>query len=252
MRRSLSILFLLLVFPALVFGAGAIIGVDNPAKVCGTASAKVCGAAVTPAVSSCSYVHCNGFETQADDDDWTTGAGAAAPDYDSTSFSPEGLESMQLTGTNPGPYEGAYIAVTERAETWITFYIRFNDNNSATKSVVLLYNTNTLLATLSVEHDQKWKVQAEGGTLTAGQTFAANTGSPYFKLRFKQGTGANAEIEFWASTTGAPGSWGSNQSSTDGTSTTQVNKVLIQNVFETKVFWIDIFKENSADITDAR
>jgi len=245
MKRLLLGLCLLLISPTLALGAGKILGVSDPTKVCGTASAKVAGVAVTPAASSCSYVHCNGFEAQADDDDWTTVAGS--PDYDSTSFSPEGLESMQL-----GPSESASIAVTARAETWITLYIRFNDNNSATESVVLLYNTATLLATLLVEHDQNWKVQAEGGTLSAGQTFAANSGTPYFKLRFKQGTGANAELEFWASTTGTPGSWASNQSSTDGTSTAQVNKVLIQNVFGTKVIYIDIFQENSADITDAR
>ena len=245
MKRLLLGLCLLLILPGFAFGAGKVLGVSDPAKVCGTASAKVGGVAVTPTGSSCSSVQCNGFETEADDLDWTTVLGS--PDYDNTSFAPEGSESMQL-----GPSESAYIAVTARAETWITFYMRFNDNNSATESVVLLYNTNTLLATLSVEHDQNWKVQAEGGDLSAGQTFAANSGSPYFKLRFKQGTGANAELEFWASTTGAPGSWGSNQSSTNGSSTAQVNKVLIQNVFGTKVIWIDIFQENSADITDAR
>jgi len=193
--------------------------------------------------SSCSYFHCNGFEAQSDDDDWTDVAGT--PDYDDGGFSIEGVENMELVAG-----EGASIAVTARAETWITFYIHINDNNEGTENVVELYNNATLLATLLAEHDQNWKITADGGSTSAGETVDTNTGTDYFKLRFKQGTGANAEIEFWSSTDGT--SWAKNQSVTDGTSTAQVNKVLIQNTHDTEVLWIDIFKENSADITDAQ
>jgi|GEM_PF-4672643 len=245
MKRSLLGLSFLLFFPTLVFGAGAIVGVDNPAKVCGTVSAKVCGAAVTPAASSCSYVHCNGFEAQTDDDDWTTVSGT--PDFDDLSWGMEGLEGLEFpTGNNAV----VSIAVTARAETWITFMLRFNDNNESLENLVLLYNDSTLLGTLLQEHDALIKVQAEGGTLTAGETVAAHSSIFYLKLRFKQGTGANAELEFWACTDGQ--TWTQNLSSTDGTSTAQVNKIVIQNTHDNEVMWIDNFMENSADITDAR
>jgi len=141
------------------------------------------------------------------------------------------------------------IVVTARAETWITFMLRFNDNNESTESLVLLYNDSTLLGTLLYEHDNNMKVQAEGGTLSDGESVNVNAGTKYIKLRFKQGTGANAELEFWASSGGTI--WTQNLSSTDGTSTAQVNKVVIQNTHDNEVMRVDNFMENSANIADA-
>jgi len=241
MKRLLSgLLFLFL--PTFVFGAGAIIGVDDPAKVCGTASAKICGVGITPAASSCSYVHCNGFETQADDDDWTTEGGT--PDYDNA-YVLEGSECMEL-----GAGDSVSIVVSVRAETWITFMLRTNDNNESTEILAEFYNNTTLLGKLSYDNDNKMFVTAEGGTPTATETVGISTGIKYIKLRFKQGTGANAELEFWASSDGT--SWGNNLSSTDGTTTAQVNKILIQNTHDNEIMRVDNFMENSADITDAR
>ena len=243
----LTVLFFFISVP--VYGAGKAIGVSDPTKVCGAVSAKVAGVAVTP-TGSCAYVHCNGFETQADDGDWFTVDGAGTPDYDNTTFSPEGSESMYLVGTNPGPAESAYIAVTARAETWITFQIRANDNNEGDEDVVYLYNGSTLLATLTCNSETDWSVTAEGGDESGEEDANINTSTWYIKLRFKQGTGANAEIEFWACTDGT--TWAKNLSSTNGTSTAQVNKVVFQNTHDTEVMWIDNFMENSADIADAR
>ena len=205
-------------------------------------NASSAGHAGGGAGGSCSYVHCNGFEAQADDDDWTTVAGS--PDFDDTTFHPEGSEDMKLVAT-----ASVSIAVTARAETWISFYIHTNDNNESTENIILLYNDSTLLATILYEHDNNWKITAEGGSTSAGETVNINTGADYIKLRFKQGTGANAEIEFWASSDGT--NWTNNQSITDGTSTAQVNKVVIQNTHDNEIMYIDVFYENSADITDA-
>jgi len=240
--KRLFIALIIFGYASIAYGAGGTLGVSDPAKVYGTASAKVCGAAVTPA-TACSYVHCNGFEAQADDDDWATVAGA--PDFDNTNFETEGSESMRL---NAGG--SVSIAVTARAETWITFSIHTNDNNESTESLVLFYNTATLLATIMYEFDNKWKIEAEGGSTSATETVNVNTGTDYIKLRFKQGTGANAEIEFWASDTGT--SWANNLSITDGTTTAQVNKIVIQNTHDNEIMYLDNFMENSADITDAR
>jgi len=192
---------------------------------------------------ACSYVHCNGFETQADDDDWTDVAGT--PDYDDTTFPTEGSENMKLTAT-----ESASIVVTARAETWITFQIRANDNNEGDEDVVYFYNDATLLATLTCNSETDWSVTAEGGTESGEDDVNINTAVWYFKLRFKQGTGVNAEFEFWACTDGT--SWANNLSSTDGTSTAQVNKVVFQNTHDTEVLYFDNYMENSADITDAQ
>jgi len=245
MKRLLLGLCLLLVSPAFALGAGKILGVSDPTKVCGTASAKVGGVAVTPAASSCSYVHCNGFETQTDDDDWTTVAGS--PDFDDLTWGMEGSEGLEFpTGNNAS----VSIAVTARAETWITFMLRFNDNNESLENLVFLYNGSTLLGTMLQDHDALVKVQAEGGTLTSAETVGAHTNIFYIKLRFKQGTGANAELEFWACQNGF--TWAQNLSSTDGTSTAQVNKIVIQNTHSNEIMYIDNFMENSADITDAR
>ena len=190
---------------------------------------------------SCSYVHCNGFETQADDDDWTTVSGS--PDFDNV-WVIEGSESLQLAAG-----AAVSIVVTARAETWITFMLRFNDNNESTESLVLFYNNSTLLGTFLYEHDNNMKVQAEGGTLSGGESVNANASTKYIKLRFKQGTGVNAELEFWASSDGTV--WSQNLSSTDGTSTAQVNKIVFQNTHDNEIMRLDNFMENSADIADA-
>ena len=187
------------------------------------------------------YFHVNGFETQADDDDWTPGGNA--PDFDNA-FVMKGSECMEQTSA-----EAAAISTTARAETWITFMMSTNDNNENTEEVFLLYNDAVPLGTLTCEHDNNFKVQAEGGTLSGGQVVSVCTGIRYIKLRFKQGTGANAELEFWASNDGT--TWASNQSSTDGTSTLQLNRIVIQNTHDTEVMRIDNFIEHSADITDA-
>jgi len=127
---------------------------------------------------------------------------------------------------------------------------RTNDNNENTEDYVELYNNAILLATLMYDSGNDWKVEAEGGSTsgTATVTVAANT--KYIKLRFKEGTGANAEIEFWASSNGT--SWGDNLSVSDGTSEAQVNKVLFLNNHDNEIVRIDNFMEHSADITDAR
>ena len=242
MKRSAFIILGLLFTASVVYSSGKVIGVEDPTKVAGTASAKVFGVVIT-AGSTCSYVHCNGFETQADDDDWSNIGGS--PDYDNTTFANEGSECMQLTSA-----EGATIAVTARAETWISFYIHTNDNNENTESVITLYNDSTKLATVFYEVDNKWKVQAEGGSTSATETVNVNTGTDYMKLRFKQGTGANAEIEFWMSTDGT--NWANNLSITDGNTTAQVNKIAFMNTHDTEIIYIDNFMENSADITDAQ
>ena len=228
MKKTFAFTAVLLLIPALCFGWG-IAGVLS-----GAAPAN------TPPVS-CSYVHCNGFETQADDDDWTTVSGS--PDFDNV-WVMEGSESLEMAAG-----AAVSIVVTARAETWITFMLRFNDNNESTESLVLLYNDSTLLGTLLYEHDNNMKVQAEGGTLSDGESVNVNAGTKYIKLRFKQGTGANAELEFWASSGGTI--WTQNLSSTDGTSTAQVNKVVIQNTHDNEVMRVDNFMENSANIADA-
>ena len=189
----------------------------------------------------CPYTHCNDFEAQADDDDWTTVGGS--PDYDNT-FVIQRIESLELSAA-----ESVSIAVTARAETWISFMMRFNDNNESTENLVLFYNDSTLLATLLYEHDNNMKIQAEGGTLSAGETVSVSTGTEYIKLRFKQGTGSNAELEFW--TCGDGSTWAQNLTSTDGTSTAQVNKIKFQNTHDNEVMRVDLFYENSADITNA-
>lgn len=196
-------------------------------------------------ISGCSYVHCNGFETQADDDDWTDVAGT--PDYDEPvgGFDFEGSECMELIAT-----ESASIAVTARAETWITFMVRTNDNNESSENVILFYNNATLLGTLICDFDNQWKVKAEGGSTSGKETVNVNAATKYIKLRFKQGTGINAEIEFWASTDGQ--NWANNLVITDGTTTTQANKVVFQNTHDNEIMRFDNFMENSADITDAQ
>jgi len=188
------------------------------------------------------YFHVNGFETQDDDDDWTPGGNA--PDFDNA-YSMKGSECMEETAA-----EAAAISTTARAQTWITFMMSTNDNNENTEEFFLLYNDAVPLGALLYEHDNNMKVQAEGGTLSGGQTVGVCSGIKYIKIRYKQGTGANAELEFWASTDGT--TWASNQSSTDGTSVLQLNRIVIQNTHDTEVMRIDNFIEHTADITDAR
>ena len=195
-----------------------------------------------PGTQGDGYVHINGFETQADDDDWTSGPNA--PDYDNA-FSMKETECMEVAAL-----EATEIDLTARVVTWMTFMIATNDNNESTETFFILYNNTDCLGSLLYEHDNNIKVQAEGGTLSGGETVSVCSGIKYIKLRFKQGTGVNAELEFWASTDGT--TWSQNLSSTDGTTTLQLNRIVIQNTHDNEIMRIDNFIENSADITDAR
>lgn len=197
------------------------------------------------AASACAYVHCNGFETQADDDDWTDIGIAPNYDYDFGGFAFEGSECMRMTAG-----AGASIVVTERAETWITVMFRTNDNNEGTENLIQLYNDSTLLGTLYYDVDTNMKILPSGGSSSSGETVHIDDGVEYIKLRFKQGTGANAELEFWASSNGT--NWSQNQEETDGDTTLQLNKVVFSNSHDTELVMIDNFMENSVDITDAR
>lgn len=189
------------------------------------------------------YVNYNGLENEVDDALWT----AVGVDLDAlqNGFQLEGAEYALLDAT-----ETASIAVTERAETWITFMTRTNDDNELTEDYVELYNDAVLLATLMYETGNQWKVEAEGGSTSGTETVIVAASTKYIKLRFKEGTGVNAEIEFWASTNGTD--WTNNLSITDGTSQAQVNKVLFLNNHDNEIVRIDNFIEHSADITDAR
>ena len=185
----------------------------------------------------------NGLETAEDDAEWTTENGS--PDYskDFGGFPLEGSQCLYMVAN-----DRASIAVTAREETWITFMTRSNDNNENTENFVEFYNDSTLLATLICGSECDFKVKAEGGSTSAGINAVINIAVHIFKLRFKQGTGVNAEIEFWDSTDGT--TWGESVSATDGTSTAQVNRIMFRNDHDTEVLYFDLFKEHNADIVD--
>ncbi|BBO74380.1 hypothetical protein DSCW_17970 [Desulfosarcina widdelii] len=191
------------------------------------------------------FVHLNGVETQADDDDWTDEVGSPDYDYSTTGLSMEGDECIEL-----GAGEHISIAVTPRSETYCAFLWRITESYSSTGVTVRLYDgSSNQLGILGIQNDEDWEVTATGGTKQINYNeISSPPATIYWKLRVKQGTGGNAEFQVWWSTDGS--SWSGGTQSIDGTETGQLARVRIFNA-GSGTMHIDWWIENDTDISDA-
>lgn len=155
---------------------------------------------------------------------WTE-AGSATPDEDYAGASLiDGSQSLQINVTaQTSSTELTYTLA--QADQYFFCKVR-KVGGTSNPLIVTLRNGTTSLAIISLTSSDTVTVTASGGTADATtDTFADGT-VIYLWLHFTQGSGANAAIRAWASTTGTkPADGGTGYAeSLDGTTTAQGNR----------------------------
>lgn len=187
-----------------------------------------------------SFIQTNGVETQGEDDDWT---GSCDLDFSTAGLDMQGSECIEC-----GPGEDTFIALTPSAEKWTVTRFRYSEVTEFSETLLRIKNTSTTLGWISMQNDQEVVCRTGGGSESSVITTLLVNTTYFIKVRYKQGTGANAEFEVWISTDGT--TWGTPQSSTDGTETDQPNRLLLINSADTELFYFDFIKEKDSDIVN--
>lgn len=144
-------------------------------------------------------------------------------DFDYTTTPLVGSQSFRMVDTTAGQ-EKVVVDFGARDEVWVAFVVNavdgipggggsypfgFRDASGTEQNYLINENTPGRI-----------KIHTDAG-FTASSDFSFTTGGTYYvKVRYKKGTGNNAEMELWVSTSTA--SWGTSASSTDGDTTTQL------------------------------
>jgi len=188
------------------------------------------------------YLVDNGFETQDEDDEWTTTGGT--PDYD---YSTSGLDMVGSECLEVGPGENAYVSFPAQDEVWGIFKCRYNE---AIENFEVMIHIQSVAdrAEINITTSGRLRCAARGGTsspYTPTNTFNANN-SLYIKWHYKKGTGSDALMEIW---TWNGSAWTNNVSSTNGTYTDQVQRFKVHNNADTEMFYFDDIRVDDEDIT---
>ncbi|BBO84464.1 hypothetical protein DSCO28_50300 [Desulfosarcina ovata subsp. sediminis] len=147
------------------------------------------------------------------------------PDED---FSTSGLSLLGDQCLRLDINDGITITVTAVDEIYILALFRHADAMEADEWLVRFYSSVTTLGTIYHESStgNRFYPYAEGGTLAYTTETNSAGSSTYIKLRYKIGAGGDSitAMSVWTGT-----AWGSWASSSDGTSTSQVDKVFFTN-----------------------
>lgn len=127
----------------------------------------------------------------------------AAPDYDYTAAPLKGSQSMLANQST----EGAYVDFTGQSELWVRMMFAI-DSFSSTPSVVYLRDvSNNNLVYVRVLTTGKLRIYNGDGTQigTGGTTLSTGT-TYYLWVHYKKGTGSNAVVGIYVSSTSTRGS----------------------------------------------
>lgn len=190
------------------------------------------------------YIHTNGFETQADDDDWTNESGT--PDYDYSTNPIAGSEMCEL-----GSVEYASILITNAADVYVSIAIKWDDTQDDAENELFFYDNggSNILGYAQVTADGTVKVKAGStGTLSGASSTAIDDGSVhYILMRYQKGSGADSRIDYWHWNGSA---WNDNVNSTDGNATTNAEEFHVRNTCDTEKIYFDQYKEKATSIND--
>jgi len=192
------------------------------------------------------FINTNGVETQAKDDEWSTISGTIDYDYSTVGLSMELTECIALSA---GSY--ASIPITPSSEKFVVVRFRLAEAIEATESFLYGWTSDSLteLFKITLQNDLDYEILALGGTTQYQYNEISASTSYYFQMRFKQGTGVNAECQLWVSTDGI--NWTDSGTSSDGTTTGQLGEFRIRNSADTEVMYFDGFIESDTFIDDA-
>ena len=167
-------------------------------------------------------------------------SGGTADDFDCSAG------DCGLVGTysysSPDPVSGQNkirLDFGARDEVWAAFmwYVT-TQADSATTIFRIKDTTPTDVGNVEWGNGLGISVDIDGGFTVSDRTAqTALSGNLYYvKIRFKKGTGNNAEMELWLSNNTT--SWGTSVSSTDGDATNQVQWLLFSNYYAADMAWV--------------
>ena len=198
------------------------------------------------------------FETNPGSDNvWTTVSGTPNYDFDANSVGLTGSYCMELADV--GGNERVTFAIGSPAdEEWKAFEFRLSDGHPASDLSFVYGLGGTTLFYIRVRSDGRMRLEPTGGTSgyikDAGGVSDVtlpdgDTGVFYLKIRYKKGTGADAIVQVWYSSTGT---WGSSGIlSSTGTTTAQMDEVGIYNLqADVLTIYTDEVKVDDEDISD--
>jgi hypothetical protein len=135
------------------------------------------------------------------------------------------MEASEVTQIESGEYANSPTGINE-AEVWVRYRVRFTTANAGVAMYFVNYSFSNI-GLLYRQADGSLTIEpAGGGQATTVATSSINT-TYWVWARFKKGTGSNAEMEVWFSTTSTKPADGSNNNAevTNGTGTTNVDFV---------------------------
>lgn len=184
-------------------------------------------AGFVPAAPSITYLFEDNFEGTGAPTGYTDTNGS--PDYDYTATVLEGSQSLALLGKTAAATQGVQRDFTPTAGEPLEYYFMFRFPQIATtnnRTFILGGTTVNARFVLKINSAETPVIQALGGSDAAGvEAFAPNT-TYHGWIRFVKGSGSNAFASFGWSTDGTrPTSGDRYMESTNGTGTTDVNRI---------------------------
>lgn len=179
----------------------------------------------TPASGeSPTYLIQEGFENTGspgyDDGTWTE-AGGSPPNENYTGANLlDGSESLNCVTTSASA--STYRAYTlAQADQYFFFKVRYVSGSGEFIIAQVLDSSGNSLGFIKKENDDTYSCQANGDGTDRTTVSTFTDGTPlYVWVQFTQGSGANATLKIWCSTTGTKPADGSNGTATSSTGTT--------------------------------
>lgn len=178
-----------------------------------------------------------GFEGTGAPTNWSAFPGSDTPDWDYTAAPLAGAQSLFLQDSVAN-FRTVIWNFTDADQIWLAF--KFKTSADPAADAACFYIQTDADATLATFHIATNGVMAPYVDAVVGNTVIDFTpGTAYrVKVRYVRGTGSNETLEIWAATE-ASGAWGTSQIQTNGTSTAQPGRALVD-TFQTFNFNLTI------------
>jgi len=202
-------------------------------------------------VSGVSYLFHETWNGATEDNTWTQANGGTWTDDDTTAPG-EGAQCLYFG--NAADYTAP---VTSTGEIWVAFMINVPVGMEETnlQFPLKLYATADLQLSINllwVAGQEGWLVrlyEGDGGVVVdsndANTHYISSAGWEYIKVRYKPGTGANAEFELWTSTDGS--TWNAHGSVSNQNETADINKIAMESD-SSDYFYIDDIRIDNENI----
>jgi len=221
-------LILLIALPCHAFGPAiqAALSAGGAAATCGSCQGA---ASCTNAALACTFretfdgtTSCYSGDTGNNcDNTWTV---SGSSDLAHTSHPIQATRDVSLTGGS----ESIRLSFTAADVAYAAAYVYITTHGAAANMFFMANSAAGGLCSLSQAASGAITVIAVGGSASSTIATVSDGTGYYFKTKYTKGTGADAICEGWVSSDGK--NWGTSQTSTNGTATTQVSRLYLYGV----------------------